>query len=298
MTADGRLAEYLRARRKQLQPADVGLSVDVGLRRVAGLRREEVAVLAGISTEYYLRLEQGRDRSPSGQVLDALARALRLDPVATAHLHGLAGLRKEPAVDVPGDVVDESTRWLIDSWPFTAAVVHNRYIDVLASNAMARALNPNYRPGVNGVLSLFTHASERRFHVEWDGLAARSVALLHTMADARVHDARLAALVAEGTARSALFHDLWERRDVAQVGHGTHELRHPELGVIALTFQRLPLIGTDGQSMFLYYAQPGTPGEAAMRRLAGGSTGRGPAQAGRVVPAGSPKDRPDLLRRV
>ncbi|GAA2227150.1 helix-turn-helix transcriptional regulator [Promicromonospora sukumoe] len=298
MNADGRLARYLRARREQLRPADVGLAVDEGVRRVVGLRREEVAVLAGISTAYYLRLEQGRDGNPSGQVLDALARALRLDPAATAHLHGLAGLREAPVVVDPGDVVHESTRWLIDLWPVTSAVVHNRYMDVLASNAMARALNPNYRPGVNSVLSLFTHPSEQVFHVEWEGLAARSVALLHTMADTRAGDTRLAELVAEGTASSALFRQFWARRDVWVSGHGTHELRHPMVGDLVLGYQRLPLIGTDGQSLFLYFAEPGTPSAAAMRLLAGDGTGGDVGQVGRVSPAGTPTDRPEHARQV
>src|SRR6187431_3315619 len=162
LDSPGRLADYLRARRERLHPDDVGLVV-VGRRRVSGLRREEVAILAGISTDYYLRLEQGRDRNPSAQVLDALARALHLDAVGTAYLHGLTRQTASIPVLDRGDEVHASTRWLIDSWPLTAAVVHNRYVDVLASNSLARALNPNYRPGVNSVVSLLLDESERDF---------------------------------------------------------------------------------------------------------------------------------------
>ncbi len=171
MAIHSRLGDYLRARRALVNPADVGFPVGEERRRVAGLRREEVAILAGISTDYYLRLEQGRDLHPSAQVLDALARALQLDAAATTYLHRLAQPPRAPEPADRVDVVDPSTRALIDSWPLTAAVVHNRYIDVLASNELARALNPNFRPGVNSVLSLLLDDSERDFHDDWKGLA-------------------------------------------------------------------------------------------------------------------------------
>ena len=137
-----------------------------------------MAILAGISTEYYLRLEQGREMHPSDQVLDALARALLLDEVGGAYLRALRG---PPCARDRGRATwSESVQWLIDSWPLTAAVVHNRYIDVLATNALARALNPNYRVGVNNVLSLLTDPNDRALHNDWEALAARSVALLRS----------------------------------------------------------------------------------------------------------------------
>lgn len=284
MAAQGRLADYLRARRERLQPSDVGLAVGMGRRRVAGLRREEVAILAGISTDYYLRLEQGRDANPSDQVLEALARALKLDPVATAYLRGLARAGDHPGAVGREDVVHEGTRWLIDSWPQTAAVVHSRYVDVLASNALAHALNPNYRAGVNSVLSLLLDPTERTFHVDWEGLAARSVALLRSLADTHSRDARLDALVAEGSAKSELFRELWERQDVARVGNGVHLLRHPLVGDLALRYLRLPLVGSGGQSIFLYFAEPGTPSVAAIERLAQSGWESG-GQGGAAAPA-------------
>jgi transcriptional regulator with XRE-family HTH domain len=268
MTSPGRLAEYLRARRDRLQPRDVGLTATAGTRRVPGLRRDEVATLAGISTAYYLRLEQGRDTHPSDQVLDALARALKLDAAGAGYLRRLARPPHLPAT-TEDDVVHDSTRWLIDSWPHTAAVVHSRYLDVLASNPLARALNPNFRVGMNSVTSLFTEPSEAVFHADWEGLAARSVALLRGMVDTRLPDARLDALVAEGTRSSPKFREFWERHDVTRVGDGTHALRHPVVGELTLGFLRLPLVGTNGQSLFLYTAEPGTPSAAAMQRLAG-----------------------------
>ncbi|MDQ0373801.1 helix-turn-helix transcriptional regulator [Cellulomonas humilata] len=269
MSAAGPLGDYLRARRDRLQPRDVGLVESVGTRRVPGLRREEVAILAGVSTDYYLRLEQGRDARPSDQVLDALARALQLDAVATDYLYALARPAEHPAAAEQTDVVHDATRWLIDSWPLTAALVHSRYVDVLASNRLARRLNPNFRVGVNSVVSLFTDPAEHRFHDDWEALAARSVALLRISAEARTGDARLDALVAAGSASSPLFREFWERQEVRRIGEGVHVLHHPVVGELRLTFLRLPLVGTDGQSMFLYFAEPGSPSAAAMERLAG-----------------------------
>jgi transcriptional regulator with XRE-family HTH domain len=268
MGSPGRLADYLRARRATLRPEDVGLSVGGGTRRVAGLRREEVAILAGISTDYYLRLEQGRDVHPSDQVLDSLARALKLDAVATVYLRDLA---RPPAVVPAGrhaDVVNESMRWMIDSWPTTAAIVHNRYIDVLASNKLAQALNPNYRPGINSVLALVADPAERALHADWEGLAARSVSLLRVAAESQEPDARLQALVAEASRTSSLFREFWARQDVVRVTDGTHVLHHSTAGELTLQYVRLPLTGTDGQSMFLYFAEPGSPSAHAMAELA------------------------------
>jgi transcriptional regulator with XRE-family HTH domain len=268
MAAQRRLADYLRARRERLRPQDLGLAVGAERRRVPGLRREEVAILAGVSTDYYLRLEQGRDIHPSVQVLDALARALQLDSIATAYLHRLANMPGDPAAIDRGDLVAESTRWLIDSWPFTAAIIHNRYIDVLASNSLARALNPNYRAGVNSVRALLTDDAERVLHADWRGLAARSVGLLRNFADTPTADPRLDTLVTEGSASSALFRQFWDNNDVTHASAGVHVLRHPQAGELTLNFRSLPLDGTDGQSMFLYFAEPGTPSDTELRRLA------------------------------
>lgn len=267
MTSDGRLAEYLRARRERTRPEDVGLAVGDGRRRVSGLRREELAALAGISTDYYLRLEQGRDANPSAQVVDALARALRLDAPAAVYLRRLAGHPDGPGADDRAEAVGAATQALIDSWPHTAAFVHNRYLDVLASNALARALNPNYRAGVNSVITLLSDPAEQAFHVDWAGLAERSIALLRSIGDTRIGDARLDAVVAEGSARSARFRELWDRRDVVRVGNGVHRLRHAEIGELELNYIRLPLTGSDGQSIFCYFATPGTPSADALERI-------------------------------
>ncbi|MGW0212536.1 MmyB family transcriptional regulator, partial [Streptomyces sp. NPDC003233] len=173
------LGEFLRARRALVRPEQVGLPGG-GLRRVPGLRREEVAMLAGISSDYYLRLEQGRDRNPSVQVLQAIAGVLRLDADATAHLVGLAQDRPGPGVrsgrrtqQVPASLLQ-----LIDGWPRNPAYVQNRYTDCLAANALATALTPNYRPGVNLLRAVFLDPAERELRRDWEDLTEEGVANL------------------------------------------------------------------------------------------------------------------------
>src|SRR3954453_5812254 len=154
MPAGTPLSQYLRARRALVRPEDVGLSRG-GRRRVSGLRREELAMLAGISPNYYLRLEQGRDRHPSAQVLDALARALRLDAAATAFLHSLTSEAPAPRAREGRQRAPVSIERLIGTWPITAAVVHDRTLDILAANALAVALTSALRPGVNALRAMF-----------------------------------------------------------------------------------------------------------------------------------------------
>ena len=267
MASQSPLGDYLRARRGLVRPEDVGVRTGGERRRVVGLRREEVAIRAGISTEYYLRLEQGRESHPSDQVLKALARALLLDDVAGAYLHELADRPSPPRTEAM-DTVPDGVQWLIDSWRLTAAVVHSRHLDVLATNALARAVTPTFRVGVNSLLALLTDPHERMLHQDWEGLSARSVALFRLMSGKRSEDLRLRGLVAELSERSTRFRELWERNDVVQVSDGTHVLRHPEVGPLTLHFVRLPLTGTDGQSIFLYHAEPDTPTAQALATLA------------------------------
>ncbi|MBT2501312.1 helix-turn-helix domain-containing protein [Curtobacterium sp. ISL-83] len=260
------LGEYLRIRRGLVRPGDVGIPVGQEVRRVQGLRREEVAILAGISTEYYLRLEQGRETHPSDQVLRALARALQLDGPSTAYLWDLVHAAELVPVRA-GGAADGDVQTLIDSWTGTAAVVHNRYLDVLATNALARELSPNYRVGVNNLVSLLTDPADRAFHEDWEGLSARSTALLRSMIGHRAGDARLAALVAELSAASTSFREAWERNDVTSSTAGVHVLRHPRAGRLVLRFVRLPVPDTDGHTIWTYHAEPGTPSAAALSSL-------------------------------
>ena len=267
MAERGGLGSYLRARRALVQPEDVGLARGDDHRRVAGLRREEVAILAGVSTDYYLRLEQGRDVNPSTQVLDALARVLGLDPVATAYLHRLARSTEPRSID-DQDAARDATVWLIDSWPRTAAMVHNRYMDVLASNRLARALNPNYTAGTNSLLALLSDPAEQAFHQRWEPLAARSIALLRSASDGDAEDPRLDDHLARLAASSDRFQELWDRNDVVLIGDGIHQLHHPVVGDLDARYARLPLVGTAGHSLFIYYAEPGSPTAMAFDLLA------------------------------
>src|SRR5246127_3155893 len=167
METSSGLATFLRARRELLKPADVGLP-DSERRRVEGLRREEVAMLAGISTEYYLKLEQGRDHQPSDQVLDGLARALQLDEDAATYLRELA----RPAVrrrrrSVP-ERVDPAVQTLIDSWSLTPTFVVNRNLTILASNHLALALSRVFTPGENILRATFLEPEMRMLHRDWD----------------------------------------------------------------------------------------------------------------------------------
>src|SRR5919198_5291052 len=197
------LADFLRARRALLKPADVGL-IDGGSRRVAGLRRDELASLAGVSPMYYTRLEQARDRHPSAQVLDALARALRLDEDERIHLHQLARpeapeLRLRGPGSVPAGIEE-----LVESWGDTPAVLMDHPFRVLASNPLARALAPRFEPGADALREMFVDPSVRELYREgWRDIAANCVAGLRANAGPDVADPETRSFVAELCASSA-----------------------------------------------------------------------------------------------
>ncbi len=171
------LAQFLRARREWVRPEDVGFAAS-DRRRALGLRREEVALLAGISAGYYMRLEQGRDHRPSERVLEGLARALRLDDAATAHLFSLG--RPAPPIAQPRLAGDGSVRSdlqdLLDSWTTTPAFIHDRRLDVLASNADARALTPLSEPGTNLLRAWFLDLEDRQRYDDVEFVLTQAVA--------------------------------------------------------------------------------------------------------------------------
>jgi transcriptional regulator with XRE-family HTH domain len=249
------LGEFLRARRELVSPKDVGIEAG-GPRRVPGLRREEVATLAGISADYYLRLEQGRDRNPSVQILDALARVFQLDATATAHLIKLGG--HLPSRVLTDSLVPDSIVELIDSWPTTAAYVQNRFTDVLAANALAATLSPNYRVGVNMLRAVFLDPVERELRRDWERLTEEGVALLRTSAGPDLNDPRLVELVDELSAASERFRQLWSRHDVRPKRGWVSQLRHPVVGDLALQSNKLVIAGTDGLMLVAFHASPGS----------------------------------------
>jgi transcriptional regulator with XRE-family HTH domain len=263
------LGDYLRARRELVSPESAGIS-HIGRRRVPGLRRDELSLLAGVSTDYYVRLEQGRNRNPSAQVLDALARALQLDDEATAHLHALAGpeTRVRRSARRP-ERVPPSIQQLIAGWPDTPAFVQGRRLDVLAANPLATALSPQFTPGVNLLRTAFLDPAVRTlYRDQWESLAQSAIAGVRALLGPDVDDPLLNELVGELSVRSDHFRTLWARHDIrARMSGGTRRMHHPEVGELDLHYENLQIAGTDGQTLIVYHADPGSPTAQALALL-------------------------------
>ena len=257
------LGDYLRARREQLRPDDVGL-VPGTRRRVPGLRREEVAMLAGISSAYYLRLEQGLDTRPSGQVVEALAQALRLDNKATEYLQRLASSTGTRPPQSTVQTVTQRLRQLIDQIP-VPAIVCNRYLDVLAANPCARALTPGAAPGLNRMRSIFLHPAAREVFVNWDEITDIAVSEFREAAG-DLDDPRFRALIDELSAGSERFRELWARADVGY-STGIIHMRHPKAGDLRLHRTRLAVPHSGGQLLLIYHAEPGSESAKALQAL-------------------------------
>ena len=262
-----RIGEFLRARREQIAPADVGIPLS-SRRRVPGLRREEIAVLAGISSEYYLRLEQGREQHPSDAVISGLARALQLDADAASYLFELA----RPVVRRPTPPEKERVavgiRQLLYLWTATPAYVQGRTLDVLASNGAARALSPIFAPGVNLVRAAFLDPDVKALYRDWDRMTSSTVAGLRAQAGNDPSDPQLAGLVDELSSKSPEFARLWARHDVRPKGAGRSFLRHPVVGDLDLRYEKLTVgEGGSGQVVVIYHADPGSPSERNLARL-------------------------------
>ncbi|WP_327233015.1 helix-turn-helix transcriptional regulator [Streptomyces sp. NBC_01317] len=259
------LGEFLRARRELVRPGEVGINPH-GLRRVPGLRREEVATLAGISADYYLRLEQGRDRNPSVQVLEALARVFQLDADATAYLIGLTRDRARGRARPADEKVPVSIRHLLAQMPMPA-LVQGKYFDVLGANPIATALSPSIAPGVNRLRSAFLDPRERALYRDWPQATAGVVAQLRAAVGADDGDPRFAALVGELSLKSERFRTLWARHDVRRRVSEISRLHHPEVGDLDLYRDKLAVTGTDGQLLVVYHAEPDTDSAHALALL-------------------------------
>lgn len=262
---DNDLGDFLRARRELVTPAEVGLPPGNGRRRVPGLRREEVALLAGISAEYYLRLEQGRDRSPSAQVIEALGRALQLDAEGTSYLMALAGPRRRASA--VGDRVPSSLQLLLDTVN-VPMLVFTRYSDVIAANRLARGLSPDMEPGVNRLRVLFTDQAARAFHPDWNDYTASAVAHLRAQVGTDVEDERLHRLIGELSMKSERFRQLWARHDVRTARSGRFRVRHPRVGDLELLIEKFAVVGTDGLEALLLHAEPGSRSADGLALLA------------------------------
>jgi len=273
-----RLGEFLRARRALVTPDDVGLP-DLGRRRVAGLRREELALLAGVSVDYYVRLEQGRDTHPSEQVLDALARALCLDDDAVAHLHDLArpAPRRRRPRERPERVRPGVLR-LLESWSAIPAFVLGRRMDVLAFNALAGMLHDGFATERNMVRLVFLDPAARDTFPDFDAVAQETVATLRAVAGADLDDPRLAELVGELSLKSDEFRRLWARHEVREKASGVKRMLHPMVGELVLGYETLRVNDAPEQLVVGYHAEPGSASERALALL-------GAMAAERAVPA-------------
>jgi transcriptional regulator with XRE-family HTH domain len=259
----------LHARREQLRPEDVGLSAGAR-RRVPGLRREEVAMLAGISSAYYLRLEQGRDTHPSGQVVDALARTLRLDPKATEYLHRLASATGSRQPQSAQETGGDRLRQLIDQLPMPANVA-NKYMDVLAANPCARVLSPGWTPGKNFLCWLLRDPAARQLYVNWDEATHITVCEFREVIGTDLDDPRLRALIDGLSADSHRFRELWARADVGY-STGIIHMRHAQAGDLHLHRNRLSVPHSGGQHLLIYHAEPGSESARALEELRSLST--------------------------
>ncbi|MFF8571200.1 helix-turn-helix domain-containing protein [Streptomyces sp. NPDC015408] len=266
------LGEFLRARRELVTPEEAGIPVR-GVRRVPGLRREEVAMLAGISADYYLRLERGRDRRPSLQVLEALAGVLRLDDDTRAHLFGLAAARPRRTRRRHRETVPPSTARFVELLP-VPAFVEGRHLDVLTANPLAAALSPRLITGGNRLRDVFLDPAEQSLFPDWEGAAAALVAGFREAVGTDTDDPRCVELVGELSLASPLFRRLWARHDVRPRGSATVLFRHPQVGDLTLSREKLHITDTDGMMLVAFHPVPGTR-DAERLALLGATTAAG-----------------------
>ncbi|MER6945973.1 helix-turn-helix domain-containing protein [Nonomuraea sp. NPDC000554] len=267
------IGEFLRSRRARLRPEDVGLPLFGRHRRVPGLRREELAQLAGVSVAYLTRLEQGKGHNVSAEVLDAIARALRLTDFEHAHLRHLVRYQHRKGRPPPQrQQVRATLRDLLASMEGVPAYVTGRRYDILAWNPMAAALfgdwdrlPPQER---NWARLVFLRPEHRRLFVDWEAKAADIVGALRLYAGCHPDDPQLSALVGELSVKSEEFRRLWARHDVKERSHGARRLRHPLVGDLTLSFESLRLPDDPEQCLTVYHAQPGSAAAENLRLLA------------------------------
>ncbi|MEU5093025.1 helix-turn-helix transcriptional regulator [Streptomyces sp. NPDC021356] len=281
------LSEFLRTRRARLQPEDVGLPHYGRHRRVPGLRREELAQLAGVSVAYYTRLEQGNGRNVSAEVLDSIARALRLTDAEHAHLTHLAKPKHKKKQTAPTQHVRPSLRQLLDTMEGVPAYVVGRRAELLAWNRMAAAVFGDWSelPAAerNWARMTFLNPVHRDLFVDWEQKAIDIVCALHMEAGCYPDDPRLSALVGELSVKSEDFRRLWATHDVKEKSHGVKRLRHPLVGELALRYESFKLADDAEQTMVVYHAEPDSPSAQSLRLLA--SWGADAARSGSGSPA-------------
>lgn len=263
------LTEFLRSRRARLKPEDVGLTHVGGRRRVAGLRREELAQLAGISVDYYVRLEQGRTQNVSTEVLDAVSGVLRLDHHERNHLRNLARPSRSRSVARP-EKVRPGVRRLVETATSPAYIVGRR-LDILAWSELACALFTDFGQlpvaERNWARLIFLDDDMRILFADWAGKARDTLAHLRVNAGHHPDDPEIAALVGELSVRNEAFRGWWADHEVRERTHGRKVFNHPQVGELVLDFESLRLPDDPDQTLIMYTVAPGSPSETALRRL-------------------------------
>jgi transcriptional regulator with XRE-family HTH domain len=261
------LREFLRARRAALQPAEVGLTAN-GFRRVPGLRREELAALAGVSMDYYVRLEQGRDVMPSDSVLDAISATLRLTPVQRSHLYTLVRGVRDPN-DAPGSQLVRPNALRLIEYLDTPAAIIGRGTGVLAGNALFNGLLTDFmrRPPEKRFYAhwLFLDPAAATLLVDWEWFARHVVGVLRAAAVRFPREPGLVELIRELTLNSEAFCELWAEQDVRTHSSGRKDYRHPIAGELTVFHEATQL--EEDQWMYLYWVERRSPSERAMDRL-------------------------------
>jgi transcriptional regulator with XRE-family HTH domain len=290
------IRDFLTSRRARITPADAGLPLYGSNRRVKGLRREEVAMLAGISVEYYTRLERGSANGVSEDVLEGVVRALQLDEAERAHLFDLvrtASTNRAPRRRPSQERVRSTVQQILDSMAGTAAYVRNGRLDILAANRLGQALyadvfnDPVQPPNTARFLFLNPRASE--FFVDWDTIAHDAVAILRAEAGRDPHDRRLSDLIGELATRSDEFRVRWATHNVRFHQTGAKRLHHPIVGELELSYETLTLDADDGLRLALYTAQVGSASQQALDLLA--SWTATPARADEQPLSGDTRER-------
>ncbi|MFF2847949.1 helix-turn-helix transcriptional regulator [Streptomyces sp. NPDC058001] len=276
MSTESDIREFLATRRAKITPQQAGLPAYGGNRRVPGLRREEVALLAGVSIDYYVRLERGHLAGASPQVLDAIADALQLDDAERAHLNDLAraAAHRPPrrTKRTRGPIPDSVLR-VLDSMTDSPAFIRNGRLDVLAVNRLGRALYSPLFPGdsqppVNIARYQFLDPRGHDFFPHWEESLNTTVSLLRTEAGRAPHDSELTGLIGELVTRSEEFRTAWAKHNVRLHHTGRKSFRHPAVGVITLDFDAMELPAQPGLTLTAYSARPGTPDHDALTLLA------------------------------
>ncbi|WP_157239337.1 helix-turn-helix domain-containing protein [Catenuloplanes japonicus] len=260
------LGDFLRRSRALLQPENAGIC-SIGRRRVAGLRREEVAMLAGVSVDYYVRLEQGRERTPSAQMLDALSGALQLDEDGRLHLFRLAGLAPR-SVAAAVERADPALLQMMTTWPDSPALLLGRAYDVLAANPLADALFGGFAFSRNLMRVMFLDPAARTFYPEWPAAAANAVAGFRLAFGAAPHHPRIRAVLTELLDLSDDFRELWTRHEARGKTLSSKSFHHPEVGALTLRMYSFDVRSAPGQELVVYHAEPGSREAGSLRLLA------------------------------